>query len=420
MNILMIGNGFDIEHKLPTKYQDFLKWIIHEYNFYVYLNKQAADITQDIDIKLIIPEEINEEIKMNRMEKQIQRELWTLIDDNKWIELFLRNQHYLKENWIDFESEISRVIQSIDNDMQKCNADIYSDVTHISEPFFADCFLEDLDTKILDREAEIYQDIANKRRSVSEEAEYISKYMEEHPVEPKKDKITYKQLINRLENDLNKLIRALEIYLCKYLDKDNIVQSEIIKKIKTDHVLSFNYTDTFEKIYDNGQKIEYDYIHGKAEINNNIDTNNMVLGIDEYLSKKRSNKDVKFIAFKKYYQRIHKETGCKYKNWVDEIKYNLTDAEKVLKEKFKTQIPYGKFNKKHHLYIFGHSLDVTDKDILRDLILNDNVYTTIYYYNKKVYGQQIANLVKVIGKDELIRRTGGKTKTIDFVNQQLV
>lgn len=33
-------------------------------------------------------------------------------------------------------------------------------------------------------------------------------------------------------------------------------------------------------------------------------------------------------------------------------------------------------------------------------------------------GQQIANLVKVIGQDELIKRTGGSTKTIVFRKQQ--
>ena len=84
---------------------------------------------------------------------------------------------------------------------------------------------------------------------------------------------------------------------------------------------------------------------------------------------------------------------------------------------------------RHNLYIFGHSLDVTDKDILKDLILQDNVYTTIYYH--KIYddtgkddngradlGSKIANLVKVIGQDELIRRTGGSTKTIEFKLQQ--
>ena len=27
MNILVIGNGFDLAHGLPTKYTDFLEWI---------------------------------------------------------------------------------------------------------------------------------------------------------------------------------------------------------------------------------------------------------------------------------------------------------------------------------------------------------------------------------------------------------
>ena len=43
--------------------------------------------------------------------------------------------------------------------------------------------------------------------------------------------------------------------------------------------------------------------------------------------------------------------------------------------------------------------------------------TTIVYYNKDVFVQQIANLVKVLGQDELIRRTGGPHKTITFKQQ---
>lgn len=50
--------------------------------------------------------------------------------------------------------------------------------------------------------------------------------------------------------------------------------------------------------------------------------------------------------------------------------------------------------------------------------MNDNVYTTIFYRNQEQRGQQIANLVRVIGQDELIRRTGGGTKTIEFKLQQ--
>lgn len=136
---------------------------------------------------------------------------------------------------------------------------------------------------------------------------------------------------------------------------------------------------------------------------------------------------MEFIAFKKFYQRIHKGTGCKYKEWTDTIKGEFADYQTELeKSKIERNIMNLKvrINKlknqylnKHHLYIFGHSLDV-DKDILRDLILNDNVHTTIFYHDKDAMGQQIANLVKVIGQEELIRRTGGSTKTIEFKQQQ--
>lgn len=198
-------------------------------------------------------------------------------------------------------------------------------------------------------------------------------------------------------------------------------QGNIVAFIDT-KILSFNYTETFKRVYKQG--FDIDYIHGKASIENSIGTNNMVLGIDEYLPKKRRDRDTEFIAFKKFYQRIHKETGCKYKEWLDIIKGEFVDyqneLERCKKERnimnLKATVNQLKkqYLNKHHVYIFGHSLDVTDRDILRDLILNDNVHITIFYHDKDAMGQQIANLVKVIGQDELIRRTGGKDKLIEF------
>lgn len=78
----------------------------------------------------------------------------------------------------------------------------------------------------------------------------------------------------------------------------------------------------------------------------------------------------------------------------------------------------------HNLYIFGHSLTISDRDVLRTLILNDNVCTKIYYHrtgdsDKKALGELIRNLIRVIGQDELIRRTGGKRKLIEFVPQSI-
>lgn len=211
------------------------------------------------------------------------------------------------------------------------------------------------------------------------------------------------------------------MYLTDYVEKIEISKiSKDIKELDIDHVLSFNYTDTFEKMYGRNNYIEYDYIHGKANINSTIESNNMVLGINEYLDDDRKNKDVEFIAFKKYYQRIHKQTGCKYKEWVDDIRESWEKESEENVAEIRRCISKNELEneKIHKLYIFGHSLDITDKDILCDLILNDNVHTTIFYHNKDVMGQQIANLVKVIGQDKLIKRTGGSTKTIEFRQQQ--
>ena len=78
----------------------------------------------------------------------------------------------------------------------------------------------------------------------------------------------------------------------------------------------------------------------------------------------------------------------------------------------------------HTLHIFGYSLDVTDGDVLRQLICNDNVQTIIFYHrrdedDKSSLAKKIRNLIRIIGRDELIRRTGGPSQTIWFEPQAL-
>ena len=81
MNILLIGNGFDLAHGLPTKYTDFLKWILGQYSFFYILKKQDADITKSIkDISLKIPEDVNGIDVSQRVEHQ--EEMWTCINNN--------------------------------------------------------------------------------------------------------------------------------------------------------------------------------------------------------------------------------------------------------------------------------------------------------------------------------------------------
>lgn len=208
-----------------------------------------------------------------------------------------------------------------------------------------------------------------------------------------------KKMIETLINELNNLIRCLEIYLDYVIDNINIHKSKKLSDINTikkiDKVLSFNYTSTFEKIYDVNHQVKYDYIHGKANKRNSIESNNMVLGIDEYLTNDEKNKKLDFIQFKKYFQRIFKKTGCRYKTWIEDTNGNIN-------------------SKYFKIFIYGHSLDVTDKDILKELILLPNSQVTIFYLNTYDYSQKISNMVRLIGQDELISRVYGNNPSIIF------
>lgn len=355
MNILVIGNGFDLAHGLPTTYKDFLLF-----------TSKYKDFLKEPSNKQIL-------------------EMKGLVNDNTWLRHFCSIN--VNGNWIDFEKEISNIIKLMDDKIPQFESIRKKGIGGV---------------KFYPSEREILKDFdLTVSQGIIHDTNFLFKFRD------------------CVLSDLNKLIRCLEIYLTCYINKYSVSKISLdIAMLDIDKVLSFNYTDTYARIYNsrNEKNIEYDYIHGKADVNHTIETNNMVLGIDEHLPDDRKNVDIEFIAFKKYYQRIYKQTGNKYKSWVDIIKKEYEDflqisAARTIRN-IATEYP------QHNLYIFGHSLDVTDKDILCDLILNDNVHTTIFYHNKETMGRQIANLVKVIGQDELIRRTGGSTKTIEFKLQQ--
>ena len=118
MNIIVIGNGFDIAHNLPTKYTDFLEFV--KVIRYILNTKNMNDIDwgkTNPQIKRIVTDNTDNtgNIRKNLFSKE---KVWkNLLDNNFWIEYFLQNDMHGKENWIDFESEISYVIQSLHRDM---------------------------------------------------------------------------------------------------------------------------------------------------------------------------------------------------------------------------------------------------------------------------------------------------------------
>ena len=140
MNILLIGNGFDLEHGLPTSYAAFLLFckIVKE----IY-NEPLNSTAQDSSCTILDEEKINDTIKQMLMEAFKSRyspdnqtedaqsdflvktsndelnELNSYIQHNIWLEYFWNLNSNLGNNWIDFESEISQVIKIFDEARSK-------------------------------------------------------------------------------------------------------------------------------------------------------------------------------------------------------------------------------------------------------------------------------------------------------------
>lgn len=369
MDILMIGNGFDLEHGLPTQYKDFLKFIGKFEEYDLKISKDSSEINN-------ITEDYFTEL-FSEKRPFVKHSFRELIKDNRWIAHFkyaYENHLKYKENWIDFESEISDVIQDLEE----------------AKKFYQEAEKEE-------NEKELSAYIADKLILVTNPTLDGQQYIKDA-----KEHLLY---------DLDRLVCALEIYIWDYVGRINIEYfNPNIAEINPYGLISFNYSDTYRNVYaDTKIYVKCDFIHGKAKNNINypydlkriIDSNNMVLGIDEYLDDDRKNKEIDFIAFKKYYQRIHKQTGNKYKDWLELIDKAVEAGRK----------------EENNLYIFGHSLDDTDGDILRDILKNENIKTTIFYKDKEKMGQQITNLVKVIKCDEVIKRVYGNSPNIIFKRQ---
>lgn len=388
MKILIIGNGFDLAHSLPTTYKDFLDFIklisfkygkLFDYNTQYkledcneYIKKYADDLFENIindpnnnlnlnayDIQKLKYKNIFDKLsKENREKIDVIMSIYEFsniyVDKSKkfWINLFMELS-YQYENWSDFETIISLIIQHIDY-FKNCKNENDDD-----RKKFLDSNLESLSTTILD----------DKRNSNS----YKSKIEE-----------MAKNIggIKALEESLEELIKILGLYLEQITNKESINKIKFFEELDVDKVISFNYTNTYEYLYDTDatSKAEYCFIHGKIQ---NSEGNNMVLGIDDYLKGEDANLNLDFIRFKKYYQRLYKKTDCNYKNWLEE-------------------------KEEKEVHIYGHSLDISDKDILKEIIETEHTNTIIYYHTKSAYDQQIINLIKILGKDNLLKRVYNK------------
>ncbi|MBQ7889704.1 MAG: hypothetical protein IJ356_08075 [Erysipelotrichaceae bacterium] len=133
-------------------------------------------------------------------------------------------------------------------------------------------------------------------------------------------------------------------------------------------MLTFNYTNTFEKGYSDNPIF---HIHGN--VNERI-----VLGVNPDFYDDGDTVDTSFVAFKKYFQRVLYSTDIDYLSWISEIKNSKDNV---------------------NLVVMGHSLDITDEDIIKDLFLSVHEILILCHDDSAMFSY-ISNLIKMFGKSQ--------------------
>ena len=467
MNILIVGNGFDLSHYLPTKYDHFMDvmkaiekkdlskpWntvLTSPFEHPVHCLTKLREIGKAIDDKsyqmnfdelfgkcrenwfVSKTKEIYQTEDVLITESQIIK-TQSLLKQNNWYQYFKKHVREVK-TWIDFETKIEEVLKVIAIFVLRLETTISEYGLSSKEIILDSSEKSPIGQILLTREycnvLEVFKVLksgyyTHREFQGGERGPYYQEVEVEYDEEDDQNfkfnieddyalyqngsyKVKVDKIISSLHQQLEDFIEIFNLYLELIVDK---LEPKAQIKIEAeswslpDHIYSFNYTNTFRKFYQRDIKAEF--LHGRFGEEQNI-----VLGISDLEDK--SLKKLKAYGFTKYHQKLFKNTDYVF---LDTFKEKIKDlTEKHEKHK---NTNYANFQVEQqrgndifelsrlnlNIFIWGHSLDLSDKDYINDLFcLNDdidrNVIVTVYYFDKPAKFTLLNNLLAILDKEKV-------------------
>ncbi len=352
MDILILGNGFDLAHGLKTSYKDFLNYCIEKNN------------------KRLIPA-----VNYN-----------SYFIDNIWFRHFVNKMQKLGDTWINLEEEIFEVIKNINEQVFEHYGGENKYFQHIMFSYNKDIYDFTFENFIYNLQNNYPYDIDYKKYKEIETNDFSKKFIYID---------NFYGLINFIYDQLRAFTKEFEEYLkteVSHLKNNSKYTLSIHSNNNLIYALSFNYTNTCELLYMNdfntsiqNLEIKTIYVHGRIC---NTEDCNLVLGTHSFDNSQISNKQkyipADFNIFKKHHQRHRYGTIEPYQDLLEKIKKSAS---------------------KPIFHIIGHSLDITDRAILKHLLLaNDNALINIYYHNEEALARMQSNIDLIIGEEEVMAK----------------
>ena len=323
---------------------------------------------------------------------------------NCWYQYFKNHVEEIK-TWIDFEQKIEEVLVAV----ARCIVDLESmDHPNKIRNYINMRGKDDLKIKIKDLETLKFFNFTTKNEGAMIPSNLNMNFCHGKNV---KNGFCSTEFMTFLHTELERFIEIFNLYL-------EIIVGQLFQSGRIDidaewsypdKIFSFNYTNTYQRLHDS---VDVEYLHGSCG-----EYQNIVLGVSDL--EDDSLKKIKAYGFTKYQQKLFKDTDYLF---LDEFKKLIEDGKKQFDTDLKLMSANAlsdirtRFIKRGlgsnattldlNFIIWGHSLDVSDKDYILDLFnLNDdidrNVRVTVYYFDKTAKFSLLNNLLAILGKDKV-------------------
>ncbi|HEO1795275.1 AbiH family protein [Acinetobacter baumannii] len=422
MNILIVGNGFDLSHYLPTKYDHFMVAMGAIENW----DEQKGEMQFD-DLFGSLYEKENYFFKYTKAMYQTDeikisteqvKELKQKLKENVWYQYFSDHVREIK-TWIDFEQKIEEALIYTTHFLDKIN-EVSLNENKLERVIRTSGYkASDYDNKFIylgEKMCHVlcsigllnkdyynvgYDDNGRFRKEIATEEtnshEYVisSKFIRSFS---NYDIYNNEGGLNFLNNQLDSFILIFNLYLELFI-KTLTPIVDLIEDFNfgfVDKIFSFNYTNTYIKFYD--ASVDTDFLHGSCGENQNI-----VLGISELKGDLLRN--LKAYGFTKYHQKLFKNTDYQFLSEDRNIQ-KILNFWKVIKER---NLAITLAEKERHIiniFIWGHSLDISDEIYINEVFsLNDGNYfntnVIIYYFDNHAKFNLLTNLLHILGKEKV-------------------
>ncbi|MFK8984571.1 AbiH family protein [Acinetobacter seifertii] len=413
MNILIVGNGFDLSHYLPTKYDHFMVAMGAIENW----DEQKGEMQFD-DLFGSLYEKENYFFKYTKAMYQTDeikisteqvKELKQKLKENVWYQYFSDHIREVK-TWIDFETKISEALKIVANFLVQIESTIYEFGSFSSEICFygqkkqMQIFL----TREYCNALELFKILESGYYIDQEDCdEYGNSFNipinigDPHAgdlrffinniyilLQSGFSKIKVDQILSELYKQLDKFIEIFNQYLELIVNQLSSLKTLQIGSDDwsyPDLIYSFNYTSTYARLYDS---VKIEYLHGSHG-----EYQNIVLGVSDL--EHENLKKLKAYGFTKYHQKLLKNTDYIF----------LSDASDV-KNKIKLNKKNVMNRKNINFFIWGHSLDVSDEAYINELfdLNNDSDYfvrVKVFHFNNQAKFDLLTNLLHILGKEKV-------------------